>query len=305
MVNDIGTTQAYLLEKVSLVGLFICLPCTSCLTPPVAIDAQEAVIHASRQHHEEARESLDVVRVYNPVIQRILGVESERPVIYLLDGELDGEAIGVFRDDEHTILIGTEALEQLRPVLVHELVHLDALTTRWKRLPEGLQEALADWLELELVELRGKIQAWIDPPDPELRREILTQSPEQSVDDGRGSHRRSAALWIVVKLGPGRMSDLVARAETEGVATVPAEWIEAALPGPLDQRVEFVSLMELLYRDSPGTLLRAEVGSLSSYWENPFPSGAVNVEVRALDLPTYEGPQELWPGMAVQMPAPR
>lgn len=290
----------------TLVALCACLPCAACLTPPVAIEAQEAIVHASRWHRNEAREALEVVQAYTPLIQRILGVESERPVIFLLDTELGGDALGTFRswDDERAILIGTEALPTLRTVLVHELVHWNAMTTRWKCLPHGLQQGLAYWLQLELVELRGKIQAWIDPPAPQLLHEVLTLSPEQYVDAEGESYRNSAALWIVAKLGLARLTELVERAEAERVTTVPAHWIEAAIPEPRDQRVEFLSLIELVYYDSQGAILRADVGSVSSSWTSPSPAGAVSMQFRALDLPAYDGPRMLVPGLAVEMPAP-
>ncbi|MCE9596080.1 MAG: hypothetical protein K8S98_17965 [Planctomycetes bacterium] len=281
------------------------LACSACALPPIAIETDEAIVHASPQHADAARESVEIVRCYLPVIERALGAGCERPVIYLLDGELEGPAIGVFLDGDRTIRIGTEALSELRSTLVHELVHFGALTTRWKSLPNGLQEGLAYWLELELVELRGKLQASIEAPAAELRREVSSPTFAPSVDDGIESHRRSAALWVIARLGPGRLDELVARAELEGVATVPVEWIEAALPVPLDERAELPSLMELLYYDAHGALVRADVGSLSSAWKTPPPPGTVRVEVRALDLPTYDGPQAMWVGMSVRMPAVR
>jgi len=242
------------------------------------------------------------VRVYDPVIQRILGVESERPLIYLLDGELEGDALGCFGDfhGEPAIRIGTEGLPKLRAVLVHELVHWNAMTTRWKSLPQGVQQGLAYWLQLDLVELLGRIRASIDAPERELVRGVLTLSDDEC-DGETASSRYSAALWLIAWLGLPRLSALVERAESEQVETVPAQWIEALLPEPLE-RVEFLPLQELAFYDSAGALLHTEIGTAAPA---PLPAGATSRQVRPLELPAYDGERMLFPGMSVSMPAPR
>lgn len=284
-----------------LLALCAGLACAACRALPVAIETEDALVHASPEHEDEAREALEVVRVYGPVIQRTLGVESERPVIYLLDGELEGDAIGCFGDFRGgpAIRVGTDGLPRLRAVLVHELVHWNAMTTRWKTLPQGLQQGLAYWLQLDLVELLGRIQASIDAPERELVRSVLTLSDDEC-DGQTASSRYSAALWLVTWLGVPRLTALVERAESEQVETVPAEWIESLLPERLE-RVAFPPLQELAFYDSAGALLGTEIGTATPA---PLPAGATSRQVRALDLPAYDGLRMIFPGMSVSMPAP-
>ncbi len=271
----------------TLLGLLSFALVSSCAATtgyPVAIKASDAVIWASPDNHENARQSLETVRLYLPVVQAILGAECAPPSIVLLDHELPGNEAGYTLSGSagpEDIYLGLDGQSALRPVLVHELVHWVIFSSVWKHLPPNAHEGLAYLLQLQLVEAPGKAITARPPADVIAAKRALADIDEWS-----------AQLYLTGKIGLSGLRELAERAAREGLETVPDSWLteetflEPSVIPPL-------LLWKETFRNEKGEFLRSRIRSEpleacgtadSSYSVEPY------------EFPHYDGPLVLMRG---------
>lgn len=148
---------------------------------------------------EDVARLRSIVEQYEPRVIDELG--SRWPYSYAIEVRDIGPRVqGVADDDSKRVCLSPSAVddhERTPEVLVHELVHVHAIG-HWTELPYALQEGLAFWLSLSLVQ-NVKVYSG-PPPDPEnlWRALTITADEYQSSDDTRGVDQ--AATWLASRL---------------------------------------------------------------------------------------------------------
>ncbi len=230
--------------------LLVPLALAACLTdPPYLVEDAAGSVRAwseadASELHARARS------LTGPVAAR-LGVEPLRFVVRVRRGEL-GQAAVLVRSDaegrelERWIELGDDARPYLATVIAHELVHWHVRGTAWARLPVALEEGLATTLSLELTpDLPGAWDALLHEALPQTRAvgwDVLLTLPVAAWQDTRFDEHAWApyplGAWLVERIGVDALRALCERAEAEGLALVPVDWLlgAARLPESAEER---------------------------------------------------------------------
>jgi len=170
-----------------------------------------------------------------PRIRELKGIQKPAPLVVVskepLPWILSGLATPLM------VLIGPASRSEERLTLVHELAHWFR-DSAWNRLPSCVEEGLAMHIAGVLlpVEASWHYQPFSfctpDTVDLESFREACAAVIDPAREHlGKDSPRLRAIGFVVASsLGIPALRELCERAEREGLAKVPADWIYEALP---------------------------------------------------------------------------
>jgi len=208
-----------------LIPLLLC----SCTSLPAIVDLPGGGFVRARTP-EIAERFAEQLLEYEPNVIRVLGTENTRnPILFVRGTREDGGPDGSVRGWTSIHPTSIHLKEDADGVaLYHELVHWHAVGP-WDRLSLGIEEGMATLIAHELENERRGIT--ILPPEPELAERVLTLDPTTWKGE-RSEDKYAAAAWVYAAIGQEKLWELACRAEEQGLASIPRDWIQ--LP-PLEE----------------------------------------------------------------------
>lgn len=202
-----------MIRTVSL-GLFLCL--AGCAAPRIraTVPGSGACVLAEG---DEGRRIAEIIEHYEAAVIEILGTRWEGPY----EVRVSGEELA-FHSGAHTltytpwfaclpwgkctVVLGPEAPRgNLEKTMLHELVHVHGQGS-WSELPLVVQEGVADWVALVVLD---KVKNYRPrAPDPELLLAVLTMSNDEwlSLDLEERRELNRASYWVAAHLFEGTSS---------------------------------------------------------------------------------------------------
>ena len=195
-----------------------------CLSrPPVRLETPEGLVLC--EDPVVGERIARALREQGPRIRAALGSEREPPRIELWRDFPHG-AGGFTAPDFIALNSLPEDIEQRA---IHELVHWHSSPT-FDRLPYYAREGLAEALTTAVRTLSsGQYGIRGSPVEHDLERTFAITSGDRALA-GSDAFTENAGAWIVAAIGWKRLRDFCVRAEAEGRAVVPDDWLRAELP---------------------------------------------------------------------------